>query len=108
MGNKLRSAEKCLMRLAVQAGKGYTPLKLNVQNVEDDVTISEEDLNTWRTKTQHGKFPNSLQENHMDKESSPLWLSTGCIYPETEGFAVTIQDRVIKREIKRGTASEWK
>jgi len=45
MGNKLRSTEKCLMRLA---DKEYNPLKLNIQNMEDDITISEEDLNTWR------------------------------------------------------------
>jgi hypothetical protein len=57
MGNKLRSTEKCLMRLA---DKGYTPLKLNVQNMEDYITISEEDLNTWRTQTLHGKFLNSV------------------------------------------------
>jgi hypothetical protein len=29
------------MRLNVEADKGYTPLKLNDQNVEDDVTISK-------------------------------------------------------------------
>jgi hypothetical protein len=38
--NELRSIEECLTRLAVQADKGYTPLKLNDQNVEDDVTIT--------------------------------------------------------------------
>jgi len=32
----------------------------------------------------------------MDKKSSVLWLSAGCIYPETGGFAVAIQDRGIK------------
>jgi hypothetical protein len=47
MGNKLRSTEKYLMRLA---DKGYSPLKLNVQNMEDDVNISGEDLYTWKCK----------------------------------------------------------
>lgn len=37
------------MRLAVQEDKGYTPLKLNDQNVEDDVTIKYKDLNIWKT-----------------------------------------------------------
>jgi hypothetical protein len=32
----------------------------------------------------------------VDKESSILWPSTGYIYPEMEGFAVAIQDWVIK------------
>jgi hypothetical protein len=84
MGNKLRSTEKCLMRLA---DKGYTSLKLNVQNMDDDITISEEELNTWST---HGKFPNSLQENHVDENSSPLWLSAGCICTGTVFYFYSI------------------
>jgi hypothetical protein len=32
--DKLRSTEECLMRLAVQADKGYTPLKLNDRNMK--------------------------------------------------------------------------
>jgi len=89
------------MRLA---DTGYTPLQLNVQNMEDDITISEEDLNTWRMQTLHGKFLNSLQEKHVDEDSSTLWLSAGCIYiyTETEGFAVAIQDWVIKTRTNEG------
>jgi len=34
------------MRRDVQTDKGYTHLKLNDKNVEDDVTIIQEDLNT--------------------------------------------------------------
>jgi len=45
--NKVRSREECRMRLDLKADKGYTPLKLNGhQNVEDDVAIAQEDLNT--------------------------------------------------------------
>jgi hypothetical protein len=62
--------------------------------VDDDVTITH--LNTCKTKTLHGKSANLLQENHVDKESSLLWLSAGCIYAKTEGFPVAIQDQVIK------------
>lgn len=47
-------------------------------------------------KTIHGIFQNSLQENGVDKEPSKLWPSTGYIYLEMEGFAVAIQDWVIK------------
>jgi hypothetical protein len=53
-------------------------------------------LNTWKTETLHGNFLNSLQENHVENESSLLWLSAGYVYPETEGFVVAIQDQVIK------------
>ena len=82
------------MRLAAQAQKGYTLLKLNDPNMVDDVTKTQEDLNTWgKKKTLHGKFQNSLQKNHVDNECSLLWLSAGYIYTEMEHFAVTIQDQ---------------
>ena len=42
----MKSTEERLMRLTVQVDKGYTLLKRNDQNVEDDVTIQQEDLNT--------------------------------------------------------------
>jgi hypothetical protein len=32
----------------------------------------------------------------VDKESSLLWLSTGYVCPEMEGFAVTIHDGIVK------------
>ena len=32
----------------------------------------------------------------MDNESSLLWPSADYTYPETEGFAVAFQDRIIK------------
>jgi hypothetical protein len=54
----------------VQADKGYTQLKLNDQNVEDDVTVTQGDLNTWKTKTLHGKLPDCLQKNQVDRECS--------------------------------------
>jgi len=92
---KFGSTEVNLTRLAAQAEKGYSLLKLNDQNMEDDL-ITQEDLNTWKTKTLHEKFPNSLQKNHVAKESSLLWLSTGYIYPEMENFAVITQERAIK------------
>ena len=72
MRNKVRSTEERLKRLAVQSYKGYTPFKLNEQIVEDDVTITHENLNIWGKNPLHGKSPLYLQENHVDKESSLL------------------------------------
>ena len=80
----------------MHAHKGYTPLKLKDQILEDDATITQEDLYTCKTKTIHDKLPNFLQEIHMDKGSSRLWFSTGYICPEMKDFAVTILDWVIK------------
>jgi len=58
------------MRMAVQADQGHILLKLNDQNMEDDVTITQEDLNTWKIKILHGKLPNSTRKSQVDKESS--------------------------------------
>jgi len=96
--NRFRSTEEHLTRLAAQAEKGYSLLKLNDQNMEDDIITTQEDLNTWKTKTLHKKFPNSLQKNHVDKESSLQWLFAGYIYPEMENFAVITQERMIKNQ----------
>jgi hypothetical protein len=63
---------------------------------KDDVTVTQENLNTWKTETLYGNFLHSLQENHMENEYSLLWLSTGYLYPQMEGFAVAIQDQLIK------------
>jgi hypothetical protein len=51
MGNKVRSTEERLKRLAVQAYKGYTPFKLKEKIVEDDVTITQEKLPAWKIPT---------------------------------------------------------
>jgi hypothetical protein len=50
------------MRLAAKAENGYTILKLNYQNQDDDVTITQY-LNTWKTKTLQGKFPNFTEKS---------------------------------------------
>ena len=61
------------------------------------LTLTTTTTTKINNKILHGKFQNSLQENHVDKESSSiLWPSAGCICPEMEGFAVAIQDWVIK------------
>ena len=44
------------MRLAVQEGKGCTVFKLNDKNVEGDVIVTQEDMETWKRQTPDGKF----------------------------------------------------
>jgi hypothetical protein len=38
---EMRSTNECLLRLAMRADNGYTPLKLNEQNVENNVRRCE-------------------------------------------------------------------
>nr|CAI5858762.1 unnamed protein product [Callosobruchus analis] len=53
-------------------------------------------MQTWKTKTLHGKYPAELSQSHVDKNSSLVWLTSGYLYPETEGFITAIQDGVIR------------
>jgi hypothetical protein len=64
-------------------------------SVEDDVTITQEDLNTGKQTPYMENSQTPYKKNHVDEESS-LWLSAGYVCPEMEGFAVTIHDRVVK------------
>jgi hypothetical protein len=77
------------MRLAMQADQGYTAFKLNDKNVKSDLTVTQEDLNTWKTETLHGKYSNCLQVNYVDKEYFLSWLSVGIA--ETEGFCIRLR-----------------
>jgi hypothetical protein len=56
------------MGLALQEDKGYTALKLNDKNVEGNMKVTQEDLNTRKTETMDRKLSKCLQENHVDKE----------------------------------------
>jgi hypothetical protein len=47
-------------------------------------------------KILHGEFPELSTGKSCGQSNLPMWPSRGYIYPETEGFAVAIQDRVIK------------
>jgi hypothetical protein len=49
----------------------------------------------WLSKALHGRFASASFEETIDKHSSFLWLSSGGLFPETEGFIFAIQDQVI-------------
>jgi hypothetical protein len=64
--------------------------------MENEVIMTQENLKTWPTKALYGIFPKPLQENHLDKDSFSLSLSTSYIHLETEGLTVAIQHLVTK------------
>jgi hypothetical protein len=74
---------------------GRTPLKLNDQNLEDDATITREDLNNWKN------FQTYYRKNTCVKNLPSCRFPQTITYPGTEGFAFTIQDRVIKTRKRR-------
>jgi len=64
--------------------------------MKDDVSIRQEYLNTWKTKPHMEITQTIYRKKTVGKESSLSWFSAGYIYPEVEGFAVAIQDRVLE------------
>jgi len=47
-------------------------------------------------KILHGEFPKLSTGKSHRQSILPMWPSTGYIYPETESFAVAIQDPMIE------------
>jgi hypothetical protein len=95
MKYKLKSSNDELMKLAILADEEYTPLHLN-ESEEIPNEQNEINVDNWKTKILHGKFPKLLDEYNIDKEATLHWLKEGYLYPETEGFVIAIQDRVIR------------
>jgi hypothetical protein len=83
---------------AAKADNKYTPLDLLHAN-ENELTTDEEYNNKvrrqWSKKALHGRHPNDLSQEHVDKEASNKWLTNADLFAETEGFLTAIQDQVI-------------
>lgn len=88
-----------LHRAVLLADIGYTPLNLHsATNQHTAVTKMERvtsQINQWKTKALHGRHPQELEAENVDKEASNYWLTRGELFPETEGFLIAIQDQVI-------------
>lgn len=93
--NYFRSHTQLLQRAIAQIDNNYTPLNLantteNINNVSD-----ADKLLSWSQKEIHGKHIRIIRERHIDRQRSYTWLMKGTLQPETEGFAIAIQDGVI-------------
>lgn len=82
----------------IKADSSITPLDLkNIDyNPRQHMTTMDVKVESWKDKILHGTHQYHLSQEHIDKLASNMWLKTGNIYPETEGFMIAIQDRVIK------------
>jgi hypothetical protein len=72
MRSKLRSTEENVTRPAVQADKGHTAWRLNAQSFED-VTVAQEDLNTWKTNP-YLEDSETLGRKLTWTKSLPYWV----------------------------------
>lgn len=86
-----------LIQTMAQADQNYTPLNLNNNRADENTIRSTNSIITaWQDKILHGKYPRQLSGTSIDKTSSILYLTKGYLYPETEGFIMGIQDKIIR------------
>ncbi|KAL3282984.1 hypothetical protein HHI36_006142 [Cryptolaemus montrouzieri] len=96
---ELFSAKACtsdLHSVVSLADKGYTPL--NLANRDDPPNLSflydTEKQEQWSRKELHGHH-HEINQPHIDKKASNIWLMKGELFAKTEGFLIAIQDQVI-------------
>ncbi|XP_045775257.1 uncharacterized protein LOC123874113 [Maniola jurtina] len=78
-----------------QIDKNFTPLNLQDKNLKSNIISKEQKIHMWTQKSLHGRHRADLGQAHVDEEASNMWLSRGELFPETEAFAIAIQDQVI-------------
>lgn len=88
-----------LHQAITEADKEYTPLDLHTHDTHENeiVNVNPTQLkkDTWARKALHGSHYNIMQNPQIDTQLSYKWLTVGQLFPETEGFVIAIQDRVI-------------
>lgn len=88
-------------RVIAQNDNNYTPLNLKQKELTDNTENlrnrnPQKDMEeNWKKKALHGRHPHDLSQSHIDSKASNMWLKTGSLFPETEGFLIAIQDQVI-------------
>ncbi|XP_064074799.1 uncharacterized protein LOC135194103 [Vanessa tameamea] len=89
--------ESSIHKAVVEIDDKMTPLNLKQTHVTYKLqNISEkEKLDSWRQKQLHGRHIKDLEQQHIDSVASNKWLKLGYLFPETEGFLISIQDQVI-------------
>lgn len=91
-----RKSESALHASICLADESFTPLNLKtIHQDEERIQTTEEKVQQWKSMALHGRHPNDLNRNNVDKDASNAWLKSGSLYPETEAFLIAIQDQVI-------------
>lgn len=100
MKNYFSATNNRLLNIIKPVDNNFTPLNLSVNLVDQaenlKTTFHNENLRSLKEKVLHGKYINAIDDDCSNKPASIQWLKKGYLYPETEGFVVAIQDKVIR------------
>lgn len=83
-------------RTIVAWDKNYTVLNLSRSEEPEAEDALVRMRTTWQNKTIHGRFYASLEQADVDIKTSNAYLTSGYLFPETEGAVLAIQDQVVK------------
>ncbi|XP_052756188.1 uncharacterized protein LOC128201893 [Galleria mellonella] len=92
-----RAVNSNLHKVIIETDMRLTPLNLRDRTTQgnEKITDNKDKILTWQQKSLHGRHQKDLQQHHVDKKASNAWLIHGDLFPETEAFAMAIQDQVI-------------
>lgn len=85
-----------LLQVIINTDEAYSALDLSNRAKVTEIFTDAEEIETWKNKTLHGRYPTALCDPAVDEDSSLLWLKDGYLHIETEGFITAIQDGVIR------------
>lgn len=87
---------KPLLHAVLTKDNNLTVLNLAHQNTSlgTNATVTDR-IEKWSRKPLHGKHIAVIKEDHINYEASNAWLRNGNMFPETEGFIISIQDHVM-------------
>ncbi|XP_044760844.1 uncharacterized protein LOC123318291 [Coccinella septempunctata] len=74
---------------------GCSPLRLSDSGFAPPVRTQQSFREVWKAKALHGRYPNNLENNNVNKAESLTHMKAGYLCPETEGRLLAIQDQVV-------------
>lgn len=81
----------------VRADRNLTPLNLGCKAYKPmgEIPTTNQRIAEWKAKQLHGRYPTTLDQEHIDRDASNAWLKHTDLQAETEGFIMSIQDQVV-------------
>lgn len=86
--------ENPFFRAIVRIDTKHTPLQL-AKPPSPEINFLNQKHREWESKEIHGRYKNTINQEHIDKQKTFEWLKKGQLFPETEGFVIAIQDQTV-------------
>lgn len=78
-----------------EADEKITPLNLSSATAPLLGVTVENLREEWYSKPLHGRYPRNLKSKAVNEKESTTYLTSGYLFPETEGRILAVQDQVV-------------